>query len=296
MAMEIRSLTAFGESAIPYLDSTKLLEDKKGECIAFVTSSKAGTTKLMDGFFTFYLKAIDGVVIPARMFNILDFVEKGYNAVALRHKPVKVKFTSQIYNGRWSLILEDISVWEGDFDRSLFVGKLKNTSDELERLMRKTAVSINLSEWEMASFADLAGGNVGGYIALANSVISRLESYKGLHGIQFDILMEATLYSLKVYFKLLSLKDRFSVVPAKDILSVYEQINLELANNGNHDVICDACRGALELGAPQHLYSNLISRSIHSALEDMQLIYLYKSMPLGASTYTFDDIELVKFN
>lgn len=294
--MQINSMTSFGAAnSINYLDSTKLIENNDYECVAFVVNSSAGVTKRESGYFTFYLKSVDNTILTAQLFNIDNFIEKGFGAKYLLHKPVKVKFTAQIYYGRWSLILKDIQLWEGEFDRSLFLGKLNIDLSEIIRWTQKTGVTVPYNEWECTSFAELADGNAGAFAALACTTISHLETYNNLWGIDYIALAEVALCSLKALFNYYKLKEEFPIVLRTKVLEILSRISAENAHSPNLAVINDSCASIVGLGEPQHLYSNLVNRCINATIKDMKLIYLYKGMPLGAATKAFDDVELVKY-
>lgn len=294
--MNIDSMTSFGDvDTVKYLDSTKLIENNDYECVAFVVNSTSGITKRESGYFTFYLKSVDNTILTAQLFDVENFVKSGFNAKYLMHKPVIVKFTAQIYYGRWSLILRDIKLWEGDFNRSLFLGKLTVDTSEILRWSHKTGVLVPINEWECTSFAELADGNAGAFAVLAGATLNHLEAYNNLWGIDYIALSEIALCTLKALFNHYKLKEEFPVVLRSKLLDILTRSNLENDKSPNSAVINDACASILGLGTPQHLYSNLVCRSIMNTIKDMKLIYLYKSMPLGAGTTTFDGIELVKY-
>lgn len=296
--MTINSMESFGavsDGKPTYLDSTKLIEGHKYTCLTFVVNSSAKLTVKNAGYFTFYVKSVDNAILTAQVFNIADFVNKGLTAKYLTHKPVQISFTASIYYGRWSLIVDEIKLWDGDFDRSLFLGKIDVDTDDLDRFTRRTGVNINLAAWKTESFGSLADGNAGAFAVLANSVVAHLSGYNKLWGVELEDLMEVALYALQALYQSYKVLNDVDIITNAQKSKILASIDMTAASSKMHDVIIDACTGVLNKTSSQHLYAVLVQRSINMSVNDMNLIYLYKAMPLGATTRLADGTELMKY-
>lgn len=294
--MTIEKMTSFSElnKGPKYLDSTELVEGNQYERLAFVANASSGVTKRESGYFTFYLKTVDNVILTAQLFNVEKFVESGFTAKVLLHKPVKVKFSAQIYRGRWSLLVSEIEFWEDSFDRSKFLGKLEVNTDIIEHYSLKTGIPVNTAEWADASFAGLADGNSGAFLVVASALLAHMETYQSLWNIDVDQLATVAIYTLKALFRYYCLQETLPVVTKKHLYDELSKVTLAAASSPMEYAIIDSCTEALHMGESTHLYARLVNRCCQDIIKDIRMVYLYKSMPMGGSTYV-ENKELVKF-
>jgi hypothetical protein len=296
--MKIESMNSFGNAqdsdAVKYLDRTELIEGQSYERLAFVANNNSGIDRNENGFFTFYLKTIDNAILTAQLFNVNDFVRSGGIAKMLIHKPVKVSFIAQIYRGRWSLLLKDIKLWNGEFNTSLFLGKIKVDTDKILSASRKTEVFIDVASWEEASFSSLADGNAGAFAIMANAVLEHARNYVDLWGVEYEMFTTVILHTLKTLYIKYSLQEEMPFVPVNDISEkIYTQLS-GITDKTIKAVCFESCSAIAGLCKPQHLYAILANRLINETITDLHLIYTCKGMPLGAIT-TVDGVQLVRY-
>lgn len=294
--MEIRSMDSFGQSdSLPYLKSSELVEGQSYKRLAFVVNTNSGITKRMDGYYTFYLKSVDNAMLTAQLFNVKDFIMKGFTVKAFIHKPVLVEFTATIFKGRWSLLIEKIELWDKDFEHNLFLDTLNVDNKLLNEVCYETGYNVNIAEWNSSSFPDLIDSTFGAFSVLANAVLSLMKSYKILYGIDLIDLEKTALITLETLFSYYSYKERYPIVRPSTLSTLIGSVTNRTANDDLQEIIVDSCKAAIGMGNPTHLYSILINKSIKTVINDFHLICLNKSMPMGAATKISDDLTLIKF-
>ena len=111
------------------LDIREFVDGKTFKRLAFVQKVKSGVSVYETGYYTFYVKDVNGNVLAARLFNVKNFIESGFTASLYKNKPVIMEFSSQIYNGQWSLVVDKIDLWTGDFPFARFRGSVDAAKD-----------------------------------------------------------------------------------------------------------------------------------------------------------------------
>lgn len=277
----------------PVLDENlDILQLKEGETytrLCYVTGIKSGLTKMEKGFFTFYVKDKNANIIAARLFNIADFIHSGFVANAFVDKPVKLTFMAQKYNGGWSLVIEEIELWTGDFDYSSFIGQVECVDDTLKSILgliyeNEVDIQSTLDLYRTKRFDSVCGGRVGGFLLLAEHTAAAL-----LRLYDFDFmdknLLKTYLISISAYYDYLTIVEKYPIIQMSEVLKLFNKVSVM-----NKDVDCleevlDTCRALFNLGKPQHLYSHLITNAINNNIKMYDMLYRYNSMPAGCTTY-----------
>lgn len=294
--MVIESMEAFGKKDTEdnYLRVNKLIDGNTYSKVAYVTNTSSGMTKLDSGFYTFYVKDCCGIVIPARLFNVKSFINSGYTVKYLLHKPVLIDFTAQVYKGRWSLLIDSIKPWDGDFDLELFKGKLTVPMQRLEKLQEVTNVSLALTEWECTSVPEIYDGNVGSFAVMANAVLGHLQAYKAIPAIDFGILMRTTAHTLQSLF---TKYKKTAVFPFVTNTAMMEELTFikHCTSDEEQEYVLDSCMEVLGLAKAKMIYGIIINNTIKSVINELNLCKALTVMPTGSSTWVSGvNTELIK--
>lgn len=267
-----------------YLDITELVEGVHYEKLCYVTNSTSGVTKLDKGYFTFFVKDKNANVIRAQLFDVKDFIESGFMAKFFINKPVKLNFLSQMYNGQWSLIIKEISLWEGDFDYQAFRGSVVCDATRLKSVAGKVVGENYLipAEYSTVSLPTICAGRCGGYIKLMDSVLTELYNYKNLPSVDISCLLEAFFYTMDVYYDYLLKLNKFSIIPSSELFDLLKVLDSKIAKNPHRLEISEACRSIVGLVSPQHLYAHLICTSVKKYEEMFNLVYTNATLTKGS--------------
>lgn len=292
-------LTKQGEENI-YLDISTLEPARVYTKVAYVLDSKSGYTKTESGFYTFYVKDINGNKITARIFNITDFINKGFDVVYLKRKACKMTFTLQVWNGSYSLVLTDIEPYSGALDHSKFLGSVDRASEiltGLEKFLTKIFVGQGLEvklphEYVSTSLSSLANGSCGGYLQLLNLVVNSITGFTTVHGIDNKELLKIFYFSQEHYFKHLKRREMFEIVPSSELATLITEMNLQLQGQGVKDIVIDTVLALLEIDKPKHLYANIIYKIFRNNEQILSYIESYKLMPNGSTKRIGDDLLL----
>lgn len=300
--MEVKNMNSFrtgkaeltGNSEFPYLDSTELVEGMRFKRVAFAVNNSSGVDKRSMGYFTFYLKSVDNSVITGRLFDVIDFIDGGFTAKLLIHKPVLIDFTPQVYLGRWSLILHDIKLWDGAFNRNAFISSLNVNTSFIEQMVDMCGVYSQIEQWKKASFAELGDFNIGAFAVLADSTLRKLYSYEPLWDIDITDLMTIGLIALDTKFRYYELLAEYPIIRPEDRLNLVNSKVATYRDSPLKDIVLDVVMAILDGGKPHHLYAVLVHSTIESSIKDIKTVYVYKSMPKGATAY-YEGSELIKY-
>ena len=264
------------------LDIKELQDGFEYEKICYLLNYKAGVTQQEKGFYTFYVKDKNANVIAARMFDPKDYVNTGFTAMLMKSKAVKIKFMAQIWNGSWSLIVNDIEAWSGEFNYEDYVGKAEYSADALEAVYSNLFSQALNPEYYSEFFPDLCDGRIGGFISVLEKSFTQLYSFKikslnvkDLHQI-FFIVMDA-------YFNFLKLKKQYGIVPSQKIFEIVNSIHFQYSDSAYLNEITDTVLSLTGLAQPQHIYSHLICGVVNQTKELLTLIYKNQTMPNGST-------------
>lgn len=255
--------------------------------VCLVTKAYAGLTKQESGFFTFYVKDVNANVFPARLFNVNDFIKKGYIAKSFENKPVTIKFTPQIFKGSWSLLVEDIVPYSGDFDYESFRGKVSTDSSILDNkyyLVNPDGAGYN-PEYKTVAFNSICGGKCGGFFKLITSVAKNLENYSNnIPGVTSKELYTVFFYTVEVLYTKYKLMEEFEILNQTDLFNALLRVESKCVGDSMHSVIMDSCRAIIGFGTPQHLIAHLIYNQIQQECYSLELIEKNNALAKGFST------------
>ena len=276
-----------------YLDTTELVDGAPFTKLAYVVNSSAGITKLDSGYFTFFLKDVNANTIRAQLFDVKDFVESGFTVKALLNKPVKVSFTAQIYNGKWSLIIKKIELWDGDFDYSVFRGKVTCDGTALENFVTETTGQSLDYKYSTLSLASVCDGRCGGFLKLMDSVRVWIGNFYDLPCIEQKGLDTVFLCAMHVYCLFLEEKEKYPIVPSGKVFSILNNLEQQVDGTKYSFEVMDCCRALLGCSKPQHIYSHLVCKGIKHCNDNLNLVYTNAGLSKGALT-TIGGEELLR--
>lgn len=275
------------------LDITQLEDGSEYEKICYLFNYKSGITKFDKGFYTFYVKDVNGNMLPAQLFNLEDYVNEGFKALLMKDKPVKIRFISQIYNGSWSLIIREIESWDGEFDYAKYLGVAEYVSDVVEDKY-KQLFNKNISpEYYSQYFPEICDGRVGGFISLLEKSFMKLYSYS-YKDLDCENLLKCFFISIDAYFNYLKLKKTCSVVATNEMLDILDSIKFEYGDYSYLKEVLDTSMCLFGIVKPQHIYSHLICDIVMQTNEHLSLIYKNRILPFGSSINT-DGRILIKY-
>lgn len=273
-----------------YLNVNLLELDKEYEKIAIVKSRKVGRSVYDEGYYTFYLRDCNTNVVEARLFGLANFEDSGIATMSLEGKAVKIKFKAQIFNGRWSLNLESIEPYSGDLDFSVFNFRLEkatiaDTLDFIQRIdstgvLQKVFTQKWLAGFEHKSFSSVCDGACGGAIKMLQIMISYLYGYTSFPDVNEEELFMVMKYAMHYYFKFLISTEQFSIQRKSNKVEILGRMRDKLKDNVLYEAIIDTELALLEVDKPNHLYAYLISKAKNTALDNLNLLSVYHSLPV----------------
>lgn len=262
-------------------------EGIKMTAICLVTKSSAGLTQYGSGFFTFYVKDVNANVIAARLFNVDEFIKNGFIAKSFENKPVTVVFRPQIFNGSWSLIVEDIVRYTGDFDYESFRGRVNADSSVLDNkyyLVNPDGSGYNPA-YKTEAFSNVCGGKCGGFFKLITSVAKNLENYTtSIPEISSKELYTVFFYTVEALYAKLKLSEEFELINQTELFNILTRIEAKCVSDPMHSIIMDSCRAIIDFGTPQHIVSHLIINQIEQEMYALELIEKNNALAKGFST------------
>ena len=299
----IDSLDSPQNSALPgdevkYLDFKKFSDGDKIIALAYVNEVRAGYSVKETGYFTFYVKDINAVSIACRLFSIDDFIAKGFDALYFKHKPVRIKAKVQNYYGSWSLIVEDIQIWTGDFDYERVIGKMEiepEFNSALYFVQDKFPECSNVFDAIKgglnSSIASICDGKKGGPAALFSFVIKELWT---ISIVNCKEAIKVWIYMYLTFIEYEYKRNQFSILTHKEKLEIINSKSFMYENDPLADVIANACYSVIGLSKPDNYYSVLLTRMIEQYDFVYNLGRTYEKLPQG-STANFRGNEVIKY-
>lgn len=281
------------------LDIAHLELDKQYEKVGYLYNFREGTAISEKGFFTLYIKDINGKVVIGRLFNVENFKEKGLTMQALKGKPVKINFHTQSYNGSLSLIINILDIYTDAFDYGSFIGKVDGVEDFFayteDVISKLTDRDIKLpSVYRTKSLRYVYDGRAGGYTKLLQMVVSNVISYDSIIGLDRAEIANTIAYLQEIYYKYLEqIEDIDFITKSMKMKILYDaQIKMEKVDVGAY--VIDSLTALLDLGEPESLAGLLVYRMFKSNMETLNLACQYDKMLVGV-TRQVGDVTLLKY-
>ena len=267
-----------------YLELTDLTGVDRISKICYVVGHKSGISRQDSGFFTLYLKTVDGLKIRGMIFNVTDFIKKGFVVASLKGNFVRIKGTPQVWNGGYSIILDEVeSVEHNEIDaeaRERFIGKIENVDMLFEQYkdMFHKAVNEELPAiYKVASFPNICEGKIGGYVRFIDRWVTSVLPYCEEYGNQ---LVHCLYYSILYYAKYLQRVNMLDVVTTRDKLAILKSIPSG-NESGVSRIVDDALQAILGLGRAEHLYANILYTTFVSTERLLKMGEQWKIIPNG---------------
>ena len=282
-----------------YLRISDLNVNEEYVKVAYIEDSKASISKVMSGFYTFYIKDCEANIITGNLFNVEDFIKSGLIATKLKRKPVKIRFITQDLGGRISLLISSIEEYREAFDYKSFIGFLEDAEQNLvsvEKVLKSvlgSKVSLN-RDYKDNSLVGIYNGKCGGYANLLQMVVYNLISLQVLPNINFKTLMEIFYFVQNRYYKYLVKETNSEILSTADKMEFLFETQQVLKGHDLSKIITECVSGLCGLSKPEHLYSVLIYKSFKDNIECINLANIYSTLVLGGTTKV-GDLTLTKY-
>lgn len=276
-----------------YLNLNDLFQNQKFSKICLVKDVKSGVSILGQGYYTFYVRDCNAHVLTARLFNPDGFSDSGFNALLLKGKPAKIDFTATIYNGNWSLVLEKISLYNGDFDYDVWLGDASvkfKLPDEIEKVIAEGHVPFDF--YNVSVLNGINNGKKGSAARLYLNVLKRLLEFRDTF--QTNGLIDVFNASFDFWFRYQQLKDKFEIIDAKSSFALKNDIFKRYERSVYITSIMETCLALIKEGEPKHLFCHIICDLMNTEIGIMNLVSVYESIPSGMFSRV-DDKILMKY-
>lgn len=282
-------------SDFPNLDIREFVEGEKYKRLAFVQKVKFGMSVYESGYYTFYVKDVNSNVLAARLFNVRDFVESGATANLYKNKPVVIEFSAQIYNGQWSMVIDKIDLWTGEFDYTKFRGSIEADDVWIRECANRIFGSSDMVSdvYFTDTLSKIADGRCGGIAKLLEMSLHTAESLTGLPEVEVAQVIAVIFYAIEAIYQYEKMQDTLSVVSNTMLLQRINKTKEITAGMELQQYYIDAVVSVYGYGKPQMLYSNLAMQIIDMCRRELDLIYSNLKIPVGATT-TVSGMELIR--
>lgn len=286
--MEITKVTSLKDKESQYLRVGELTEGMIYEKVALVSSAGAGMAKTNSGFAKFYLKDADACVVTAFLFDVKDFAFAGIKLSQFKGKPVLVRFTPQVYNGRVSLVIDGsvgIREWTGEFDRKKFVGTVMWDQVFIEEFVQECtgeawAVPV---EYTLLSSDTFAFGKVGAFAKCLEILARDLKGYLPLIG-EKEVVGKLFQVTAEVAFLCEKAKIGSEILTDTKVFDVILRMVNKYREDEHYAMILDVVKAISRQAEPKHLLSHVMTKGFRQAVEILNLIATNDSLIFGAST------------
>lgn len=272
-----------------FLDVTKLIEGQKyNNLLCFATSINSKISRTDKGYYTFYLKDVNANVVSAQLFDVNKFVESGLIASKMKNCFLFVSFYAQIYNGRWSLIIDEVSVadleklrQEGIFiDQSRFRGAVNTTHfKKYKEIRRQLDLDEPDSLMETACISSICAGKSGGFAVLISHAALTLLNYDIFPEINAKTLLTTFVLATDVYFKYLTKYNDVEFVNNAERLEFVQNAILPYENFKCSKYIMDTVLALTGLCQPQHLYAHIICKVLGFLQSSYNEMNVFSTIP-----------------
>lgn len=275
----------------PYLDLAEIEVGQTYTKLCYVMNVKAGTSVLGSGYYTFYIKDHRANVTTARLFNLSNFKESGYNAMSFRGKPAKITFSAQVYNNNLSIVISNIAMYSGTFDYSRFLGNIASDEGLAMKIFEQYGVRYEIPlSFKTMSIQELYGGRTGGMMRLFVNTVRASLNYADL--VDFPSFLKTIQESFLFYAQYLVEKSKVSIIDAKTTYSLLH--NVYMRNSDNLSAIIDTCYALIADGSPKHYFSVIISRIVSTELSNSEIMIKINSMPQGVAV-TSGNVSIINY-
>lgn len=286
--MDLTKVDSLNSKETEYLRIGDLTEGIIYERVALVTYAGAGLAKTNSGFAKFYLKDVDANVVSAFLFDVKDFAFAGIKLSQFKGKPVRIRFTPQVYNGHTSLLIDGsygIKEWKGEFDRKKFVGAVTFNEVLINEFVQ---VSMGVDwmvpvEYKLLSSDSFAYGKVGAFVKCLEIMVANLKAIQLLVGEKWLIGKLFTV-AAETAFLCEKAKSDSEILADTKIFDVILRMVTKYREDEYYPLILDIVKAISEQDKPKHLLSHLLYNSFHHAVETLNLISVNNSLTIGAST------------
>lgn len=275
-------------------DATKLMEGRTyRDVVCYVTGNRAGTTVYNKGFFTFFVKDVNGNVYPAYVWEPKDFLQDGAVVSQLKNVCVLMSFTAQIYNGSWSLHLEGSTIRIctpeviREYGLKIDLAKFRGTvpcqeKEELEEVYRQYTESELPDVFFRSSFQTICQGRVGGYARLVVAAFHSMKAtYEGLQGFNFDGLSETFVIVIQAYAAYLRAAE--NVTTAGRLADVVIGIRQTYRESQVVEQAIETLFALIGTDKPRHLFAHIIVAELRGKAELLDLVYQNNTIPCSMS-------------
>lgn len=282
----------FKKSENNNLLDAKILEEGKqyNNIICYVVGNRAGVTVYNKGYYTFFVKDINGNVLPAQIWDPANFIASGIEVSKMKHVCVLLSFTAQIYNGSWSLVVngsaievctpETMAELGVSFDIAIFRGRVEpGDTSELDTAFQKYTGLPLPAMFTTLSLPTICQGRVGGYAKIVSAAYKSLkETYGNLKEIDFDLLAETYVVTIQAYAVYLKAVDSGEMTTAHRVADVIVSIRQGYRTEVVEQAI-DTTLALIGSAAPEHLFAHLIVGELKSKIQAFDLIYRNTTIP-----------------
>lgn len=287
------AFTKVGESEV-LLTSNSLSNINISEKISYVLSVKSDISALEKGFFRFTLKLANGGTVFAYLFDIKDFISKGFTAFSLKGKFVKISGATGHVGDLTTIVLNSIEVvMPSDVPNrgKEFIGEVNDVNSTFEELKSVAErVDVYLPVYMCTNgYSSVYNGSIGGLTKLASNVMYNIMVHCESEEEQSSIL--------KVFFKsLISYTSFLDRLDKTEIITYGDKIELLKSLPSNDDVdfiVIDTVSSLIGLSSPEHLYSHIINECFKQSLNVMKLRQKWDQLP-GGGVLKLEDGGVIK--
>ena len=277
------------------LNINELVENGEYTRRALMTGSKTGMTALEKGFFTFYFKDCTGNLIVGRKFDLKDYIEAGFDVAAFKNKLVTIDFKAQIFNGSWSLVVNNIKIADDQTGYEDFIGKIDVPGipgvEKIYSAFLGEPYSMPIA-YLTESIPSVCQGKSGGVALLFSLASKMLSNYRSLPTVDAQLLFKIFDVSFAKCYAYMKMRKELDVITNSVIIELLTSVKNQFLDNT--ELAIDCASSLMGLTQPQHLYSHLIYNAVHTNLKMLEMAFINNSLPLGSNTF-YKGVNLLRY-
>lgn len=253
--------------------------------VCYVSDVKSGVSRLDQGYYTIFVKTSDGVVIPAFIFNIADFIDAGFHLFYLKGKLVQLTGSANVMNktNSMSIIVKNIKVLKTGEDGitdsmySDFLGKVEDVEDLFDECSKFFNGKILPSAYKFKSYSEIYNGKVGGYVDL----LWQWSLVVGITSERCGVVLKDIFYPVVInYGDFLDRKLTLTSLSVAEILDLINSVDVDNSNEYSL-IVKDALSAIYGLSKPEHLYANIIYNSFMHVYKMQEMTNAWNTLPKG---------------